>query len=129
MEMIRANNLADVFDALAGHPEALLLAGGTDAMVLVNAGVMAPDYVVSLRGVEDLKRWDDTFIGAGVTFAKLEKSDIAGLAELARSVGSPQIRAAGTIGGNLATASPAGDALPFLCLLYTSDAADDSALV
>jgi CO/xanthine dehydrogenase FAD-binding subunit len=114
MEMIRANNLADVFDALAGHPEALLHAGGTDTMVLVNAGVMAPDYVISLRRVEELKRWDDTFIGAGVTFARLEKSRVSALAELARTVGSPQIRAAGTIGGNLGTASPAGDALPFL---------------
>ena len=114
MEMIRANNLAEVFDALAGHPEALLLAGGTDTMVLVNAGVTAPDYVISLRRVEELKRWDDAFIGAGVTFARLEKSSISALAELARTVGSPQIRAAGTIGGNLGTASPAGDALPFL---------------
>ena len=101
MEMIRANNLAEVFDALAGHPEALLLAGGTDTMVLVNAGVTAPDYVISLRRVEELKRWDDAFIGAGVTFARLEKSRISALAELARTVGSPQIRAAGTIGGNL----------------------------
>lgn len=54
------------------------------------------------------------FIGSGVTYARLESSPHPALAEAARTVGSPQIRAMGTIGGNLGTASPAGDALPFL---------------
>jgi CO/xanthine dehydrogenase FAD-binding subunit len=114
MEIVRPDNVAGVLDALASHPDALVLAGGTDAMVLVNAGALRPEYVISLRHVEDLKAWNAGFIGAGVTYARLEESDIAALAELSRTVGSPQIRAAGTLGGNLGTASPAGDALPFL---------------
>ena len=60
-------------------------------------------------------------IGAGVTYADLEQGALAdlvpGLAQAARTVGSPQIRNAGTIGGNLGTASPAGDTLPVLVAL------------
>ncbi len=97
-----------------------MLAGGTDVMVLVNARLLDPEYVVSLRSVDELKAWDPAFIGAGVTYSRLERSDVAALAELARTVGSPQIRAAGTIGGNLGTASPAGDALPFLAAVDAS---------
>ncbi len=114
MEIVRPQNLAGVFDALELSPDALLLAGGTDSMVLVNAGALRPDNVISLRNVKELKIWDGGFIGAGVTYARLEHSDVAALAELSRTVGSPQIRAVGTLGGNLGTASPAGDALPFL---------------
>lgn len=120
MEITRPTNLAGVFEALDSSPDALLLAGGTDSMVLVNAGLLSPDEVISLRAVDELKVWSDDFIGSGVTYAQLEKSDIAALAELARTVGSPQIRAAGTIGGNLGTASPAGDALPFLAAVDAS---------
>lgn len=83
-------------------------------MVLVNAGVLRPETVISLRDVDELCRWDEGYIGAGVSYARLEQSGVAALAELSRTVGSPQIRQAGTIGGNLGTASPAGDALPFL---------------
>jgi CO/xanthine dehydrogenase FAD-binding subunit len=114
MEITRPTDLTGVFDALDSSPDALLLAGGTDSMVLVNAGLLRPDIVISLRAVDELKTWSDGFIGSGVTYARLEQSNIAALAELSRTVGSPQIRAAGTIGGNLGTASPAGDALPFI---------------
>ena len=99
---------------LADVPGATLLAGGTDLMVEVNAGWVRPDTVVSLREVDELRRWDDTFIGAGVTYRRLERSRHPALAQLARTIGSPQIRNVGTIGGNLGTASPAGDALPFV---------------
>lgn len=117
MEIVRPQDLAGVFDALASFPDALLLAGGTDSMVLVNAGVLRPDNVISLRNVQELKIWNSTFIGSGVTYARLEHSETEALAQLSRTVGSPQIRAAGTIGGNLGTASPAGDALPFLAAI------------
>lgn len=93
---------------------AVPLAGGTDLMVEVNFGVTRPDYVVSLRRVEELRRWEGHRIGAGVTWRRIEREGPRALAQAAGTVGSPQIRNAGTIGGNIATASPAGDGHPFL---------------
>ena len=83
-------------------------------MVEVNFRHRRPEHVVALRRVEELKEWSGGIIGAGVTWRRLERDGPKALAEAARSVGSPQIRNAGTIGGNIATASPAGDGLPFL---------------
>ncbi|MDH5373731.1 MAG: FAD binding domain-containing protein [Acidimicrobiia bacterium] len=120
MDIVRPETLDEAIEARAARPGALVLAGGTDVMVLVNAGEIQPDHVISLKNLAELKVWNSGFIGAGVTYARLEMSDIAALAELSRSVGSPQIRAAGTIGGNLGTASPAGDALPFLAAVDAS---------
>jgi CO/xanthine dehydrogenase FAD-binding subunit len=83
-------------------------------MVEINYHARRPQHVIGLRRIEELKRWDGRRIGAGVTFRRIERGPIRALAQLARTVGSPQIRAAGTIGGNLGTASPAGDSHPFL---------------
>jgi CO/xanthine dehydrogenase FAD-binding subunit len=93
---------------------AVPLAGGTDLMVEVNFGTTRPDYVVSLRRVDELREWDGRRIGAGVSWRRIERDGPRALAQAARTVGSPQIRNAGTIGGNIATASPAGDGHPFL---------------
>lgn len=112
--MYRPKTLAEALDILAAQPHAVVLAGGTDLMVEVNLLHRRPEAVISTRRIADLQEMDARFIGAGVTFARLESSPHAGLAEAARTVGSPQIRAWGTIGGNLGTASPAGDSLPFL---------------
>ncbi|MFZ0015143.1 MAG: FAD binding domain-containing protein, partial [Acidimicrobiia bacterium] len=90
------------------------LAGGTDLMVEVNFRHSRPEQVVGLRRVDELAEWDGRRIGAGVTWRRLEQGAPQALAQAARTVGSPQIRNAGTIGGNLATASPAGDGHPFL---------------
>ena len=114
MEMYRPKTLGEALDLLAAQPHALLLAGGTDVMVEVNLHHSRPDVVISTRRIPDLTELTDTFIGAGVTFARLERCSHRALAEAARTVGSPQIRAMATIGGNLGTASPAGDSLPFL---------------
>ena len=114
MEVIRPADVREAAEALAANPRAVPLAGGTDLMVEVNFGVIRPDTVVTLRRVEDLRGVSRRRIGAGVTFRRLESGDHNALAQLARTIGSPQIRAAGTIGGNIGTASPAGDALPFL---------------
>lgn len=114
MQVVRPRDVEGATAALAELPDATLLAGGTDLMVDVNFGRRRPDPVVSLRRVDELRTWDDRFLGAGVTYRRLERGPHEALAQLARTVGSPQIRNAGTLGGNLGTASPAGDALPFL---------------
>jgi CO/xanthine dehydrogenase FAD-binding subunit len=114
MDLIRAADLTDALNALDADPAAILLAGGTDLMVEVAYGSRRPGSVVALRRVEELAAWEGRFVGAGVTWSRLERGPVPGLAQAARTVGSPQIRNAGTIGGNLGTASPAGDGLPFL---------------
>mgnify|MGYP001817182528 CR=1 FL=1 len=114
MEITRPTNLADALEARAEDPGSELLAGGTDLMVEVNFGHARPQHVIALRRIEEIAEVDRRRIGAGVTWARLEKSGYRALAQLARTVGSPQIRAAGTIGGNIGTASPAGDGLPWL---------------
>jgi CO/xanthine dehydrogenase FAD-binding subunit len=101
-------------EALDADPHASLLAGGTDLMVEVNFGHAKPKHVIALRRIQALQAWEGRRIGAGVTYTRMEHGPHVALAQLARTVGSPQIRNAGTIGGNLGTASPAGDALPFL---------------
>ncbi len=107
-------------------PGAQVVAGGTDVMVEVNDGRRRPEDVVSLRRLGELRSvsyGDDgrVRIGAGVTYRQMMQGELAArlpaLAQAARTVGSPPIRNAGTIGGNLATASPAGDTLPVLAAL------------
>jgi len=108
-------------DALAALSEgAQPLAGGTDLMVETNFGHIRPTHVVGLRRIDELAVWDNGRIGAGVTWRRLERAGPRALAQAARTVGSPQIRNAGTIGGNLGTASPAGDGHPFLVAVDAS---------
>lgn len=121
-------SLDEVVRLLADDPDATLLGGGTDAMVEINDGHRRPDgLVVALNRVAELRSWrhDPTTatitIGAAVTYTELMVEPIASLvpalAEASRTVGSPQIRNAGTLGGNLGTCSPAGDGLPVLAAL------------
>jgi CO/xanthine dehydrogenase FAD-binding subunit len=114
MEFSRPASLHDAATMKASNPGATLLAGGTDVMVGVNFGHSSPEHVIGLRRVDELASYEDHRIGAGVTWARLESSSHRALAQAARTVGSPQIRAAGTIGGNVGTSSPAGDGLPWL---------------
>lgn len=101
----------------AEEPDAVPLAGGTDLMVEVNAGRRTPGAVLALRRVRELQRAERDRIGSGVHWKDLLHAPDPALAQAARSVGSPQIRAAGTLGGNLGTASPAGDGLVVLAAL------------
>ena len=125
MTVTLPTSIDEAVAALAASPTALLLAGGTDTMVEVNAGAREVSSVVALRDVAELRTWkrdgDDVVLGAGLTYTDLLANELAALvpalAQAARTVGSPQIRNAGTLGGNLATASPAGDTLPVLAAL------------
>ncbi len=125
MTVLLPRSLDEVCAELAARPDAELLAGGTDLMVGVNAGRHHPTTVIALDRVDDLQGWrrvgDAVELGAGLTYTELAQPELAQLvpvlAQAARTVGSPQIRNAGTIGGNLATASPAGDTLPGLLAL------------
>lgn len=112
MQIHHPATIAEAASAVASG--ATPLAGGTDLMVEVNFRHTRPEHVVGLRRVDELTAWEGNRIGAGVTWRRLEREGPKALAEAARTVGSPQIRNAGTIGGNLATASPAGDGHPFL---------------
>ena len=127
MSVFVPTDLDRALAALDREPDALVLAGGTDVMVAVNVGSLRFDSVVALRAIDELKQVEVDAdrglvrIGAGVTYTRLLAGDVVStvpaLAQAARTVGSPQIRNAGTIGGNLATASPAGDTLPVLVAL------------
>jgi CO/xanthine dehydrogenase FAD-binding subunit len=120
-------NVDELVEVFQANPQAKLLAGGTDYMVEVNLHGRKPDTMISLRKVKELTEWSvrtsqsRITIGAGVPYADMEVGEIArlvpALAQAARTVGSPQIRAAGTLGGNLGTCSPAGDSLPVLAAL------------
>lgn len=124
MPIARPTTLDGALDALAALPGADLVAGGTDVMVEIAHRHRRPRDVVALRRIAELDHVEVTathlHLGALVRWSTMaaDLTELApGLAMAARSVGSPQIRNAGTLGGNLATASPAGDALPWLLAL------------
>jgi CO/xanthine dehydrogenase FAD-binding subunit len=121
---------ADAVAVLSERPDALVLAGGTDLMVEVNEGhrrLGDDELVVCVTRIPELRSWTldraagTLRLGAAVTYTELAAPPLAGvvpaLAQAARTVGSPQIRNAATIGGNVVTCSPAGDGLPVLSAL------------
>ena len=122
MPITVVHRLDDALDALRADAGAELVAGGTDLMVEVNFGRKRPTHLVAidrLTELRDLRQGARVRVGAGVTYTRLlrEGAGSPALLEASRTVGSPQIRNAGTIGGNLATSSPAGDTLPVLAAL------------
>jgi CO/xanthine dehydrogenase FAD-binding subunit len=126
VKVARPRSLDEALAALAARPQAQLLAGGTDFMVEVNFGHRRPASIVGLRRVKDLQGYAsdprELILRAGLTYREMEhepelSQELPVLAEAARTIGSPQIRNAGTLGGNLGTASPAGDTLPALAAL------------
>ena len=121
MPIARPTELDDALEFLADTPEADVLAGGTDALVEISFDHRRPEHVLAIRRIDELRAHAVTDeglrLGATVTYRAVEDAlatAAPGLAMASRTVGSPQIRNAGTIGGNLGTASPAGDALPWL---------------
>ena len=119
MDFLQPASWSEALAMKAEHPEAQPIAGGTDVMVEINLDHHRPDAIIDLTRVPELAEWGTDRgllrIGAGVTYARIieELGDrLPGLAMASRTVGSPQIRNRGTVGGNLGSASPAGDAHP-----------------
>lgn len=105
------------------EPDVRPICGGTDLMVEINFGRSRPAGFLDLTSVEELAHWElidggsTVRLGAAVPYTSIvnELSELLpALAIAARTVGSPPIRNRGTVGGNLATASPAGDSHPVL---------------
>lgn len=124
--VLTPTSLADFFDLYEQHPGSMPLAGGTDLLVKLRSGKVNPPLLLRLDSINELKEVrldDDTlFIGPAATFSTLAThplllSHAPLLARAAATVGGPAVRNMGTIGGNLSTASPAGDSLPPLYLL------------
>ena len=121
MEFLTPRSLADALVARAEHPDSVAIMGGTDVMVELNFDRRRPDVLLDLTRVPELGGWEhvdgEIRLGAGVTYTRVIDElggVLPGLALASRTVGSPQIRNRGTVGGNLGAASPAGDAHPAL---------------
>lgn len=119
MEFLRPTTWAEALAAKADQPEAVPIQGGTDVMVEINFDVHRPVALLDLNQVAELARWEFTGdgyrVGAGVPYVRIIEElggALPGLAQASRTVGSPQIRNRGTVGGNLGAASPAGDSHP-----------------
>jgi CO/xanthine dehydrogenase FAD-binding subunit len=120
VEVLTPRTLAEALAQKAERPDAVPIQGGTDVMVELNFDRARPDTLLNLNEVPELRGWTRENgalrLGAGLTYTGAMLGELArllpALAEASRTVGSPQIRNRGTIGGNLGTASPAGDALP-----------------
>jgi CO/xanthine dehydrogenase FAD-binding subunit len=127
MDFLQPTSWADALAARAERPDAVPIAGGTDVMVDLNFDRRRPGALLDLGRVPELRDWtvDDgagevgggsiVRLGAAVPYARIIddlRDRLPGLAMAARTVGSPQIRIRGSVGGNLGSASPAGDAHP-----------------
>jgi CO/xanthine dehydrogenase FAD-binding subunit len=120
MDVLTPTTLAEALRLKAEHPGAWPIQGGTDVMVALNFDRGRPDTVLNLNEIAELRGFrrenGALRLGAGLTYSEIEHGELRevlpALAEASRTVGSPQIRNRGTVGGNLGTASPAGDALP-----------------
>lgn len=120
MDVLSPSSLEEALRLKAERGDAVPIAGGTDVMVSINFDRLRPGALLNLNEVPELRGWSRENgmlrLGAGLTYAEAMEEPLAALlpalAEASRTVGSPQIRNRGTVGGNLGTSSPAGDALP-----------------
>jgi CO/xanthine dehydrogenase FAD-binding subunit len=127
VEVLTPRTLDEALRLKAERPQAVPIQGGTDVMVELNFDRARPEALLNLNEVDELRGWSrqngTLWLGAGLTYAEAMEPPLAdslpALAEASRTVGGPQIRNRGTIGGNLGTASPAGDALPPLLVSGT----------
>ena len=119
MEFLQPGTWTEALQMKAAHPQAMPIQGGTDVMVELNFDRHRPEYLLDLGRVPELAQWapdrGHIRLGANVTYTRVIDElghRLPGLAMASRTVGSPQIRNRGTVGGNLGAASPAGDAHP-----------------
>jgi CO/xanthine dehydrogenase FAD-binding subunit len=120
VDVLTPRSLEEALRLKAERPDAVPIQGGTDVMVELNFDRARPTVLLNLNEVAELGGWSredgKVWLGAGLTYSEAMEARLAealpALAEAARTVGGPQIRNRGTIGGNLGTSSPAGDALP-----------------
>jgi CO/xanthine dehydrogenase FAD-binding subunit len=120
VEVLTPRSLDEALRLKAERPDVVPIQGGTDVMVELNFDRARPDALLNLNEVAELRGWSrengTVWLGSGLTYAEAMRAPLAellpALAEASRTVGGPQIRNRGTIGGNLGTASPAGDAMP-----------------
>lgn len=119
MEFLRPADWHEALAAKAEHPAAVPLAGGTDVMVELNFDHRRPGHLLDLNRVAELDEWEvgeeQITVGASVPYARIIdrlRAELPALALAAHTVGSPQIRNRGSVGGNLGAASPAGDSHP-----------------
>jgi CO/xanthine dehydrogenase FAD-binding subunit len=121
MDFLRPASWEEALAAKAEHPAAVPIAGGTDVMVEINFDHRRPEVLLDLNRIAELQEWetgeDSVRLGASVPYTRIMdnlRTELPGLALAAHTVGSPQIRNRGSVGGNLGGASPAGDAHPAL---------------
>jgi CO/xanthine dehydrogenase FAD-binding subunit len=119
MDFHQPSTLDEALALKAEHPDAMPIAGGTDVMVELNFDVHRPPALLDLGRLTELAEWRQESgrirLGAAVPYTRIVTElaeTLPGLAMASRTVGSPQIRNRGTVGGNLGSASPAGDAHP-----------------
>src|SRR5580692_12024548 len=112
MEFLQPQTWAEALQLKAAYPHAVPIQGGTDVMVELNFDRYRPEYLLDLTRVGDLAEWTpdggQIWLGAGVTYTRVQAElgdRLPGLAMASRTVGSPQIRNRGTVGGNLGAAS------------------------
>jgi CO/xanthine dehydrogenase FAD-binding subunit len=126
VDVLTPRSLEEALALKAERPDAVPIQGGTDVMVELNFDRARPPALLNLNEVAELRGWSrengTLRLGSGLTYAEAMelREPLQALAEASRTVGGPQIRSRGTIGGNLGTASPAGDALPPL-LVYGAE--------
>ncbi|MDI5964228.1 xanthine dehydrogenase family protein subunit M [Streptomyces sp. SL13] len=121
MDFLRPASWQEALAAKAEYPTAVPIAGGTDLMVEINFDHRRPDALLDLNRITELREWETgrqtVRLGASVPYSRIMehlRAELPGLAQAAHTVASPQIRNRGGVGGNLGTASPAGDAHPAL---------------
>ena len=126
MDVLTPRSLEEALALKVERPDAVPIQGGTDVMVELNFDRARPPALLNLNEVAELRGWSrdngTLRLGSGLTYTEAMelREPLRALAEASRTVGGPQIRNRGTIGGNLGTASPAGDALPPL-LVYGAE--------